>query len=159
MYVIEGRKRTVVAYIALFAVQIVGAAFFVWIELPAFRQVLLNPGEQLQFLPYHDLTMVCTLLVMQSAYWYRVLRIPVPFRNSNLIVSHLFLFLGRLSFIFGAAMFSVVVFRHLPELDRSADIPLLLRRGIVFMCELFTLFCATLELERLGQAFGNDHRD
>ena len=102
--------------------------------------------------------MAGTLIVMQIAYWYRVLCIPIPFQRSNLIVNHLFLFLGRISFIFGGALFSVVVFRHLPELDRSADVSLLVRRGIVFMCELFTLFCVALELERLGQALGNDHR-
>jgi hypothetical protein len=64
-----------------------------------------------------------------------------------------FLFLGRLSFIFGSALFSVVVFRHLPELGRDIDMPLAARRGIIMVGCLFALFCASLEVERLGQAF------
>ena len=149
----------VAGYVSLLAIQIAGALFFVWIELPAFRQIALNPGEQIQHLPYNELATIGTLLVMQAAYWYRLLRVPIPFQSSNLILNHLFLFMGRLSFIFGAALFSVVVFRQLPELDLSADVPLLVGRGILFGCGLFALFCVTLELERLGHALGNDNRN
>jgi hypothetical protein len=120
--------------------------------------VLLNPGEQLAYDTYSDLLTVGVLSVMQISYWYRLLRIPVPFQRSNVILHHVFLFLGRLSFIFGSALFSVVVFRHLPELDREADIFLMLLRGIMLVGALFTLFCASLEVERLGQAFGSDRR-
>jgi hypothetical protein len=70
-----------------------------------------------------------------------------------MILQHVFLFLGRLSFIFGSALFAVVVFRHLPELDRDIDIPLAARRGILSVACLFALFCTSLEVERLGQAF------
>jgi hypothetical protein len=66
-----------------------------------------------------------------------------------------FLFLGRLSFIFGSALFSVVVFRHLPELGRDTDFLLLARRGTIFVGCLFAPFCISLEVERLGQAFEN----
>jgi hypothetical protein len=41
----------------------------------------------------------------------------------------LLLFLGRLSFIFGSALFSVAVFMHLPELGRATDIVLAAWRG------------------------------
>jgi hypothetical protein len=34
-------------YLLLLAIQIFGAIFFVWQELPEFKQVLVNPGEQL----------------------------------------------------------------------------------------------------------------
>jgi hypothetical protein len=146
----------VAAYISLLALQIVGAVCVVWTELPAFRHIALNPGELVQLLPYNYLTMTGTLLVMQAAYWYRLLCIPIPFRSSNVILNHLFLFLGRLSFIFGGTLFSLVVFRHLPELDGSASIPLLAKRGMIFVCGLFALFCVTLELERFGRAFEGD---
>jgi hypothetical protein len=33
-----------------------------------------------------------------------------------MILNHVLLFRGRLGFIFGSALFSVVVFRHLPQL-------------------------------------------
>jgi hypothetical protein len=145
-------------YLFVLAIQICGAIFFVWQQLPSFTRVLLNPGEQLAYDTYSDLLTVGVLSVMQISYWYRLLRIPVPFQRSNVILHHVFLFLGRLSFIFGSALFSVVVFRHLPELDREADIFLMLLRGIMLVGALFTLFCASLEVERLGQAFGSDRR-
>jgi hypothetical protein len=147
------------AYTTLLAVQIAGAILFVGEELRTFNQLLLNPGEQLPYIPYENLTTIGILLAMQVAYWYRLLRIPIPFRGPNLILSHLFSFLGRLSFIFGGALFSVVFFRHLPALDYDADALLLAGRGLLLGGALFALFCLPLELERLGTALGNDHRN
>jgi hypothetical protein len=145
-------------YLFVLAIQICGVIFFVWQQLPSFTRVLLNPGEQLAYDTYSDLLTVGVLSVMQISYWYRLLHIPVPFQRSNVILHHVFLFLGRLSFIFGSALFSVVVFRHLPELDQETDILLMLLRGIMLVGALFALFCASLEVERLGQAFGSDRR-
>jgi hypothetical protein len=140
-------------YLLLLALQIAGAIFFVWQELPEFKQVLVNPGEQLPKDASSDLTTAGILLVMQVSFWVRLLRIPIPFRRSNVFLNHFFLFLGRLSFIFGSALFSVVVFRHVPELGRDTDFLLMARRGFVFIGCLFALFCTSLEVERLGQAF------
>jgi hypothetical protein len=140
-------------YLLLLAIQIAGAIVFVWQQLPEFRQVAVNPGEQLPRDASSDLTTAGVLLVMQVSFWTRLLRIPIPFRRSNLFLKHLFLFLGRLSFIFGSALFSVVVFRHLPELGRDTDFLLMARRGVLFVGCLFALFCTSLEVERLGQAF------
>jgi hypothetical protein len=70
----------------------------------------------------------------------------------------LLLFLGRLSFIFGSALFSVAAFRHLPQLGRDTDILLTIARGAVLIASLFALFCASLEVERLGQAFDAHRR-
>ena len=75
-----------------------------------------------------------------------------------MILNHAFLFLGRLSFIFGSALFALAAFRHLPELGRETDILLAARRGVVLIACLFALFCASLEVERLGQAF-EGHRN
>ncbi len=82
----------------------------------------------------------------------RVLYVPIPFHGPKLLLSHVFLFLGRLSFIFGAAGFSAVVFRHLPEIQLDIDVLVTLRRSVLFLLWLFALFCFTLELERLGRA-------
>jgi hypothetical protein len=140
-------------YLLLLAVQISGALVFVWQQLPEFKQVAVNPGEQLPNDSFPDMTAVGLLCAMQIAFWYRQLYIPIPFRRPNMILNHLFLFLGRLSFIFGSALFSIVVFRHLPELGRDTDIVLAARRGILLVGCLFALFCTSLEVERLGQAF------
>lgn len=140
-------------YLLLLAIQIVGAIAFVWQQLPEFKQVLNNPGEQLPRDASSDLMMAAVFFVMQVSFWSRMLCIPIPFRRPNLLLNHVFLFLGRLSFIFGSALFSVVVFRHLPELGRDTDFLLMARRGFLFVGCLFALFCTSLEVERLGQAF------
>jgi hypothetical protein len=55
-------------------------------------------------------------------------------------------------------LFSVAVFRHLPQLGRDTDLLLAISRGAILIASLFALFCASLEVERLGQAFdGNRH--
>jgi hypothetical protein len=151
----QGHPQTAL-YLLLLAIQIAGALVFVWQQLPEFRQVVTSPGEQLPKDASSDLMMAAVLLVMQAAFWVRLLRIPIPFRRPNVFLNHLFLFFGRLSFIFGSALFSVIVFRHLPELGRETDFLLMARRGFLFVGCLFALFCTSLEVERLGQAFADN---
>jgi hypothetical protein len=152
------REHPKTVYLMLLALQASGAFFFVWKELPEFRQLAINPGEQLRYNPFSDFTMIGTVFVMQVAYWYSLLRLPIPFQGSSPVLNHALLFAGRLSFIFGGALFSVVFFRHLPELDQGIDILLMARRGVLLCGALFALFCFALELERLGHALGSDHR-
>jgi hypothetical protein len=140
-------------YMLLLAIQIFGAILFVWLQLPSFRQIAGNPGEQLRYDAFGDLMTVGILFIMQISFWYRLLYIPIPFRRSNIFLNHVFLFLGRLSFIFGSALFVVAVFRHLPELGWETDILLTVKRGMILVGCLFALFCTSLEVERLGQAF------
>jgi hypothetical protein len=146
-------------YLLLFAVQAFGAGFVIWASLPAFKQLLLNPGQQLVSVPYDSYAVVAVLVIMQGCYWYRYTRVAIPFRGPQLILSHVFLFLGRLSFIFGSALFSIVLFRHLPELRSDVNIFLSLRRGVLLIFALFALFCFTLELERLSAPLGDDRRN
>jgi hypothetical protein len=145
-------SKPTVRYLLLLAIQIVGALFVVWRELPDFRQLVLNPGFQLPYMRSDDFVMIAAVVAMQVAYWYRLQRIEIPFHSSKPILSHLLLFLGRLSFIFGGSVFAVVFFRHLPELDRSTNYLLLLRRGLALVGALFAMFCVTLQLERLGHS-------
>jgi hypothetical protein len=145
-------------YFFLLALQVSGALVFVWQQLPEFRQVAANPGKQLPYDTTSDLMMVGVFIVMQISFWYRQLYVPIPFRRPNMILNHVFLFLGRISFIFGSALFAVVVFRHLPELDKRIDIFLAVERGIILAGCLFALFCTSLEVERLAQAF-EGHRN
>jgi hypothetical protein len=147
------RRPKPVIYLFLLATQIFGTLIFIWQQLPEFKQVAVNPGEQLPPDIFSDLVAVGVLFTMQISFWCRLLFVPIPFRRRNMVLNHVLLFLGRLSFIFGSALFSVVVFRHLPELGRETDILLTTRRGVVLMGCLFALFCTSLEVERLGQAF------
>src|SRR5271155_510681 len=109
----ESKRGSPTVYAALLLVQVVGGLVFVCSELPAFRQVALHPGEQLPYAPYDDLKITCAVLAMQAAYWYRLRRIPIPRPAPNAFLNHLLLFFGRISFIFGASLFSIVAFRHL----------------------------------------------
>jgi hypothetical protein len=99
-------RLRVVTYLLLFAVQMFGSDFIVWQDLPAFRQLVLSPGEQPASTPYDGNTVLAVLFAMQAAYWYRLQRVASPFRGPSLALSHLFLFLGRLNFIFGSALYS-----------------------------------------------------
>ena len=145
-------------YLLLLVFQILGAITFVWQTLPEFRQVAENPGTQLPRDGLSDLISFGVLCVMQLAFWCRVLLVPIPFRHPQIFLQHLFLFLGRLSFIFGSALFGIVVFRHAPELAAGIDVLLTAKRGIILLGCLFALFCTSLEVERLGQAFENGPR-
>jgi len=126
---------------------------------PEFRQLALNPGEQLRYVPYNDFTTIGTVFVMQVAYWYRLLRLSIPFQSSRPILNHALLFVGRLSFIFGGALFSVAFFRHLPVMNQDANVLLTARRGVLLCGAVFALFCFSLELERLRHAFSGGRRN
>ena len=86
------------------------------------------------------------LCVMQIAFWCRVLLVPISFRYPQIF---LFLFLGRLSLIFGSALFGIVVFRHAPELNAGIDLLLMAKRGMILIGSV----CAVLHQPR-GRAAG-----
>jgi hypothetical protein len=151
---LSSARSGVIAYVLLMFVQLFGSDFIVWKGLPAFKELVLAPGQQPANTPYDDNLIFAILVLMQAAYWYRLLRVAIPFKGRRPVLSHLFLFSGRLNFIFGSALFSIVLFRHLPELGPATDVVLMARRGVLMVVSLFALFCFTLELERLGEALG-----
>ena len=147
----EQPKATI--YFVVLALQVSGTLVFVWQQLPEFRQIAANPGKQLPYDTTSDLMMVGVFAVMQISFWYRQLYVPIPFRRTNMFLNYVFLFLSRLSFIFGSALFAMAVFRHLPELGPEIDVFLAVKRGMILVGCLFALFCASLEVERLAQVF------
>jgi hypothetical protein len=154
----QQNTRGSVAYLLLLGTQLAGMLIFVLQELPAFEQLLLNPGEQLPKDIYSDVMIFGIFCMMQISYWYRVLYVQIPFRHPNLFLNQIFLFCGRLSFIFGGSLFAIVVFRHLPKLQQDFDALLATERGIIFIGCLFALFCTSLELERLANAFERNRK-
>jgi hypothetical protein len=149
----NSERAQTASYMCLLAIQVLGGAALIWQALPEFRQIAAHPGEQLPQDASGDLMVVGVLVITQIAFWYRQSRIPIPFRRPNIFLNHVLLFCGRLGFIFGSALFAVVVFRHLPELDLGIDILLAARRGVILVASMFALFCTSVEVERLGQAF------
>ena len=158
-YLERTKSKPSAVYLLLLSVQLTGALCIVLSGLPEFGHLVAHPGEQLPYTPYHNPATIVTVIAMQAAYWYRLQCVPIPSQGSNTILSHLLLFLGRLTFIFGGSLFGVVFFRHLPEIDQGADTWLMLRRGLQLAASLFALFCVTLELERLGRALGSSKQD
>src|ERR1700726_670646 len=49
-------------YLLVLAIQLFGAIFFVWQQLPSFRQVLLNPGEPLPYDICSDCFTICVFV-------------------------------------------------------------------------------------------------
>ena len=71
------------------------------------------------------------------------------------MLGHAIQFLGRLSFVFIGGMFSVVFFTRFEELEFS------IWKALFLLAVLFSLFCYTLDLDRLAKAFWEaqtDHR-
>jgi len=73
--------------------------------------------------------------------WFATLRV-----GQNPLLGHLVLFLSRLNFIFAGAMFSAVYLTRFNEIDIA------LWGFALLSTVLFSIFCYSVELERLGKA-------
>ncbi|MBB6412779.1 hypothetical protein [Mesorhizobium sangaii] len=141
-----------IRYVSLMVVETAAAMFLFLTIFPIFRQVITQLGEPQDISHYEQSAVVCGALVLQTCYWvrFRWVAIPAPFRNA--LVRHLFLFASRVSFFFGGALFSVFFFRHVPELDRFPSFIQGAVKLLDVLLVLFSLFCYSLEIERLGRA-------
>lgn len=100
-----------------------------------------------------DLVIILTsVAVIQVAYW-SVLIGPPPFViRKNPLIAHIVLFLSRISFMLAGALFSIVVFVRLEELHLHP-------RGLLsFVAVLFTIYCFSRWIERIGNAFAKGNR-
>jgi len=132
-------------YPLLLAAQTAGAAMILWNGIPVYRQILNDPSKH-EPRPERKALAILAVAMIQSAYWLRVRLGLMPQWRGNLLFGHLVSFAARLSFIFGAASFSLVFFARLPELRISAA------QVALLLAVLFSLFCYMLELERLAKA-------
>ena len=87
------------------------------------------------------------VILIQSTYWIRLRCFPPLRFKRHLVLGHAIQFLGRLSFVFIGGMFSVVFFTRFEELEFS------IWKVLFLLVVLFSLFCYTLDLDRLGKAF------
>jgi hypothetical protein len=147
----HGRSRSALQYLALLALQS-AAALTILVEIHrAFRIVADELGVVHTISPADLLTIAAAVFLSQTAYWYRFAKVEVPgWRNAAL--GHLLGFASRLSFIFGAAMFSLFFLRHAPDLSSNEASAVVLSRGTIVLVALFCLYCFTVELERLGNS-------
>jgi branched-subunit amino acid transport protein AzlD len=136
----------------LLAIETVGVAIIIWRGVPIYQLIAKNPRPQDLDLQTVVLALVAALLV-QAAYWLRQALIPTLKFTSIIVLSHLILFAGRLSFVFGTSMFSVIVYQRLPTITISPY------RFSLLALVLFSLFCYTRELEELGRSLGTRSRE
>lgn len=140
------------AYFGLLAIQTGAAIMLVWTMFPVFRTMSAHLGQVPQLSPWIDVAAASAALVLHCAYWtrYRHVSVAVPFHSA--LLGHIVVFIGRASFFFGSAFFSLIFFRHVPEIVSFPSLWQAFFRGVGLLWVLFALFCYSLELDRLGRA-------
>jgi hypothetical protein len=139
------KAMRIALYWILFLGQAIGDTTILSHLIPLFRRLVTSglyektPPKILVFAALGVIIIqVCYWL---DQYWFTTLRL-----GHNPLLGHVILFLSRLNFIFAAAVFSAVYLVRFNELEISLW-------GFVFLSTvLFSIFCYTLELERLGRA-------
>ncbi|NLH71693.1 MAG: hypothetical protein GX456_01410 [Verrucomicrobia bacterium] len=134
-------------YIVLFVVQTVGVGILLVNAVPLYRVIALDfksyrPDPE----PWWA---IVGMVLVQAAYWLRVrLQPPLP-RMGHIVLGHIVLFLARLSFVSVTASFTVVFLNRFPDLRNIDFSPF---RALLILVMFFSIFCWTLELERLAKA-------
>jgi hypothetical protein len=130
----------------LFTAESVGALIILWNGAPIHQRLLMGHTAQQADARVFVLGAVAVILI-QSAYWIRLRCFPPLRFKRQLVLGHAIQFLGRLSFVFIGGMFSVVFFTQFEALEFSVW------KILFLLVVLFSLFCYTLDLDRLGKAF------
>src|SRR5437870_1957684 len=130
----------------LFATESLGALIILWHGVPIYRRLLMGVTNE-QAGANVFLWASIGVTVIQVSYWIRLQCFPPPRFKRRLILGHAIQFLGRLSFVFIGGMFGVVFFTRFEELEFS------IWKVLFLLVVLFSLFCYTLDLDRLAKAF------
>ena len=130
----------------LFTAETMGALIILWNGVPIHQRLLMGSTAD-QASPRVFVLGAVAIILIQSAYWIRLRRLPPLRFKRQLVLGHAIQFLGRLSFVFIGGLFSVVFFTRFEELEFS------IWKALLLMAVLFSLFCYTLDLDRLGKAF------
>jgi hypothetical protein len=133
-------------YAVLFGMQTIGAIILFWNAIPVYQQILADPASH-EARPENLVWSLSSVVLMQIGYWtsYRDRPLPTQFRNA--LLGHLILFVARMSFVFPTSVFGFLFIAQ----NSAFHIPVF--RYVVALLGLFSLYCYTRELERLGAAF------
>lgn len=134
-------------YFFLLSVQTAGVAILLAYAVPLYRLMALDFARYKPDLkPWWT---IAGILLIQVAYWFRVrLQPPLP-RTGHIVLGHIVSFVARISFVAVTASFTVMFLNRFPELRNINYSPL---RALVILVMFFSIFCWTLELERLAKA-------
>jgi hypothetical protein len=136
------READLTGYLVAFALELFGMAIIFWIGVPIFRELI--HFQQIATTSDEALFLLAVILI-QYTYWTRLQYDP-PFNiKRRPFLSHLIIFSSRLSFIFASSVFSLVVYRYSNIFEFN------LFRTPVMAAVLFSVFCFSRHLEKLGQ--------
>lgn len=132
-------------YFLLLAVQTAGAVMVLMNGVPIYRQIA---GDFSRHQPQPGILWwaVAAVALIQIAYWIRVRLQPSLPPRGHVVIGHLAAFVARLSFILASSTFTVFFFVRFEQLSLSPQ------RIVMILALLFSMFCWTLELERLARA-------
>ncbi len=139
----EAQKLTL--YFLLLAVQTAGAALLLINGVPIYRQAV---GDFSQHRPQPGILWwaVAAVGMIQGAYWTAMRLRVAPPKSGQVVIGHLAAFVARLSFIFASSSFTLIFIVRFEDLNLPFD------RILMLLAMLFSMFCYTLELERLAKA-------
>ncbi len=132
-------------YWLLLACQSAGVGIILWMGVPIYRRLLLGAPDTGPKLSVTCWALIALALV-QPAYWMARRIPPVVGGGPRPFLGHVVQFLGRLTIIYVGGMFAAVFYVRYHELQ------LAFWREAMLIAILFSVFCYTKELERLGQA-------
>ena len=128
-------------YVIFFVVEIAGMIMILWDGIPIFRQLVqfqqITTGRT-------QIILLIAVAFVQFTYWKRLRHDPPFDLPQQQLVAHIILFISRLSFIFASSIFSFVVYRYSDVFQLSFD------RSLLMMAVLFSVFCFTRHLEKIG---------
>jgi len=144
--------RRPTTYMLLLGVQTGASGVLFLVVFPLFQQIVLRSGQPQSLESSTAISALAAALLVQACYWVRYCYVPIWVPSRSALVGHLLMFASRVSFFFGGALFSAIFFRHVPQLDALPPLEQSLMKGCGVLLLLFTVFCYSLELERLGRA-------
>jgi hypothetical protein len=130
----------------LFGLQTIGAFILFWNAVPLYQKILADPAAH-EARTEHLIWSLSSIGLMQVGYWISDRFRPPPPQFTNTLLGHITLFLARMGFVFATSVFGFIFITQKP----GFHIPVF--SYVVTLVGLFSLYCYTRELERLGKGF------
>jgi hypothetical protein len=144
----QARQRM---YFLLLAFEAAGAAVILWHGLPLYRRMLSAEVEFQQADTRIVIWAIIGMVLIQTSYWTSTFKVfPQLSVPRHVFAGHAALFLARLNFVFVSSLFAVVVF------SKPVDLEFVAWRAAMLVAVLFSMFCFSLELERLSKRLGRE---
>src|SRR4029077_1182338 len=132
-------------YPLLLIIETIGAAILCWKGIPLYRMVVADPTS-FETRERIWIWSLIAIALVQIGYWLRYRIRPALPQLHNVLLGHIVLFVSRVSFVVATCVFSFVFIAY--KLEGQMDAA----RYILTVVGLFSLFCYTFELQRLGSA-------